>query len=172
MFKKLFKTLTQSDEDRFREQIDGAAAKLEVGGSPRLARTLREFGKLKQGLDSRLKEGDSSLLKIDDLGKHAESVCEAAIAQLSELAELENTLPGVLTSRDADRFATYLQKWEVGNQSLMRGYAALDRAISGNGPTLIEESGVDGEKSALDVAAESLLVEVRTAERIRNELGR
>lgn len=171
MFKKLFKSLTQSDEARLLERMEGEAARLEVNGSPQIAQTLREFAKLKEDLDSRLEQNDSALLEIEGFADLAESICDAAISQAGEMAKMENSLPGILTSRNADRLTTYMDKWKRGNQTIMRGYAALHRAITGNGATSIEESSVDGEKTALDQAAESLLVEVRTAERIRNELG-
>ena len=171
MFKKLFKTLTQSDEERFQERMESEAARLQGSGSPQFARTIRDFARIKKDLDSRMKQDDSSLLKIDGFAMHAETICDAAIAQAAGMAKLEVSLPEVLVSRDTDRFENYITEWRRGNQSLMRGYAALHRAVTGSGPTEIEESGVDSEKTALDQAAESLLVEVRTAERIRNELG-
>ena len=171
MFKKLLKNLTQSKEEQYLADLEAIAAEFQSVGNSESAAILRRFAILKQDIDERLDSKDADLLQIEGLAGHALAICDAAIVEVRHLAKITSSLPDILTSRDAGRLATFMSEFQSANQSLMRGYTVLERAAMGSGPVGFEESSVQGEKSTMDQAAESLLVDLRTAERIRNELG-
>ena len=51
MFKKIFKKLTQSQEELFLEEMNQFAASVANQGSPQLGEVVRRFAQLKQKID-------------------------------------------------------------------------------------------------------------------------
>lgn len=172
MFKKIFKQLTQSAEDLYQEELEQFAATIAGQGAPQLAEVMRRFAKLKRTVDQQLATNDRSMLQIDGFGEMAHTICDATRGQIQELAKVERELAEVLTGCNPQRWASHQQKWQAGSESLMRAFATLKHAATGVGSPAMDELPLgDSKKSALDAAVEALATEVRTAERIRNELG-
>ena len=172
MFKKIFKQLTQSREELYLETLEQSAAKIADQGSTQLAEVLRRFAQRKQIMDQQRASNDQAILPIDGLEELAVAICDGARDQIQDLMKIEHQLPDVITDCDPQRWTRYQQEWQSGLEALMRAFSALKHASTGIGSPAMDSIPLgDGKKSALDAAVESLDVEIRTALRIRNELG-
>ena len=128
------------------------------------------MGHLKWDLDQRIDSNDRAMLQLDDLQDLSISVCDGILAKLKELAELERELPDLIAAADGHRFETHMKRWRTVNATVMRGYAALQHAATGEAPSGME--AIMSNSETLNPALETLELQIRTAERIKNELGR
>ena len=120
------------------------------------AKGLHEFGE-KQNVD------------FDPLG---EAICNEATKVLAELATLYDQLPPVFAKADDARMTEHLQKQRHCIRAFHSAYAALQRAGSEKITDKMMSLSDDYDTSTpLGQAIETLLLEVRTFERIRSELG-
>ncbi len=172
MLKELFSRLTQSKETRYLQALEASAKSIEESGSPQIAAVLRQFARLKQDIDRRLDARDKAMLPIENLPQLAEAICSGARVKAEDLARIDRELPKVLVARDGQRLAAYHEGWRRGNESMLRAYAALHHAATGEpSPGVDDLLSGEAAKSTLDETVEALRVEIHTAERIRNELG-
>lgn len=167
MLKKLFRSLTQSKEERFIHESETLAESL-ARSSPQSAKILRQVASLMRMLES--SSNDSKRLNIEDLDDLAMSICEALRERTQVLAKLESELPLVISSADGRRFDAHMDQWRNEAATIMRGYSRLRHAITGQAASGLESLGSD-QQTKLNAALESLELEIRTTERIQNELG-
>lgn len=168
MFKKLFNTLTKSSEDRYLDSLEQQAASLAQTGANQSATVLRSLATLKHQIDHKIKTRDPSVLQIDGFEDLAQSVCEGIQSKIAELATLERKLPGIVTDRDGRKFQAYVDEWRVCLATITKGYATLHYAATGESAN---DLGALSGAQVINPAMETLELQIRTAERIRNELG-
>lgn len=167
MFKKIFKSLTQSKEAQFLEELESKAAAIAESGARQSASILHSLGRLKHSIDQKLNSRDRSMLQIEDFDSLAQSICEGLHAKIKELAALEIKMPHAVTSGDGRQLESHLNEWRTCLATVMKGYSLLHYAATGEKPTDIDTL----DAQSLNPALESLELQIRTAERIRNELG-
>ena len=168
MLRKFFRNLTQSDEDRYLESYEAFAKSLETA-SPQLAEITRDVAQLKGQIDQCVDGSKPAPFEVADLGDKAKAICDGIQSQLRELQKLDQNLPKVLASGSGEQLTSHVKRWENGNQILMRATAALRYIATGtssNGMTDFPSGG-----GAMKAAIEDLELQIRTAERIKNELG-
>lgn len=170
MFKKLFRSLTQSSEDLYLEEMEAQAVGLAERGAVQMSHLLRRFASLKKLIDEKIENRDASLLEVTDFEDHAKGICDEVRSKIQELATTETALCEVVSGRELARLNAHFDQWRHGNERLMRAYATLHHAATGDGPKdpLVLSANT---KTSLDEAVERLAVEIRTAERIKYELG-
>ena len=171
MLKKFFRSLTKSKSEIYLEDLEQAAANLQSRGTPQLAATLRHFISLKRELEQRIASKDTTLLPVENLGSLTTAVCDGVLGRIEQLAKLQAELPKVLTSRDHQRYSQHMDNWRTQNEALLSAFSLLHRVHTGTGPSdAPQASSPAADNSPLQEAMANLLLEVRTAERIRDEL--
>ena len=169
MLRKFFRSLTQSDEERYLETFEAFAQSLQTT-SPQLAHVARDVAQLKAQVDQCVDGSKPAPFEIQGLGEKAKIICDGVQASLRELQQLDQELPSILTSGDGEQLTAHFNRLETLNQLVMRAAATLRHAVTGNGPTSSLTSFPVGD-DAMKAALEDLDVQIRTAERIKNELG-
>lgn len=170
MFKKLFRQLTQSDAQRYQQKLEEFAASLEKEGAPQLGTLSRQFAKLKNDIDQRRGSG-GILSQVENVEQLIVAVSDGVCDALGSLSKLNRELPSVVTTGDSSHFENHMRQWREGHATLLRAHAALKYVATGETTMGMDEPAASGKKSALDEAIEALQLEIRTAERIKHELG-
>lgn len=176
MFKKFFSGLAESKEQkqraRYLQAFEEFADGLAKAGSPVLADTARRVAQAKRDLDtSELVAKAAESLEVD-FDQLATNLCDQIREKIAELEELHRKLPALVGSTDQAKLASHLHKWDAGCKVVQTAYAALTRTGAEKLTSELEavSEGYDT-STKLGQTIEALLLEVRTAERIRNELG-
>lgn len=176
MFKKFFSGLAESKEQkqraRYLDSFDEFANSLADQRAPILADTARRVAQAKHKLDtSELVEQASKSLEVD-FDQLATNLCDRIRDKITELAKHNQSLTTAVCSMDEQQLATHQSQWQTGLRTIQVAYAALHRTGADKLSPQLESLTENYETSTpIGQAIEALLLEVRTAERIRNELG-
>jgi hypothetical protein len=170
MFKKIFKRLIQSNDQRYLQFLEECALSIQTG-SPQLAMTMRRFAELKQQIDAQASNGDSAALDIENMDELATTVLDQVFDRIRQLVKLESETASVLTSADSQRFESHFTQVKNQQTAILRAYSTLHQAATGKLPSRLDENQHTRGDSPLDEAIDALQVEVRTAQRLKDELG-
>jgi len=175
MIKKFFRNLTLSSEERRRERVQNSLHTLANSLDAKhaqLAKILRLFATAKLEFDSCKslhQAGEKQGVDFDALG---ESVCDRFRDKIIELSKWEQNLPSVFGEADQTKLTAHTSDWCQSIAELQCAFGALRRAASEKFSAELEKLTSDPDSTKpLGQAVEALLLEVRTVERIRTELG-
>ncbi len=175
MIKKFFRNLTLSSEERRRERaqnsLHGLANSLKEKHQ-QLAKIARLIATAKLQVDScesLHKAGEKQGVDFDALG---EAVCDQARHKITELSKFESELSSTFAMAEKGKLDTHLSDWTRSISELQCAYGSLRRAASEKFSDELEKlTNQPDTAKPLGQAVEALLLEVRTVERIRAELG-
>lgn len=176
MLKKFFRGLAESKEQkqraRYLRSFEEFATKMANEGAPVLAEVARRVARMKQELDSSDIVANASESLEVDFDQLATNLCDRVRDQMTQLAKLHRNLPTVVSSADEQKLSDHFASWQAGLRSVQVAYSALKRTGAVKLSTqLAELTEAYDTSTPIGQAVEALLIEVRTAERIRNELG-
>ena len=176
MFKKFFSSWAQASENKrranFLRGLEEFTQQNDIQNVDHLVELVGLLAMAKQNFDSfdALHDyGEKHDIDFDPLG---EAVCNAARQQIAALGKLSNELPGVFAKADASLLDQHLKKESDCLQAVHSAFAALQRAAGQKVSEPVQRLSEDCDStSPVGRAIESLLLQVRTFERIRTELG-
>lgn len=176
MFKKFFSSWAQASENKrranFLRGLEEFTQQDDIQNVDHLVELVGLLAMAKQNFDgyNALHDyGEKHDIDFDPLG---EAVCDAARQQIAQLGKMSNELPGVFAKADSALLEQHLKKETDLLKAVHCAFAALQRAASEKVSEQTRRLSDDYDpSSSVGRAIESMLLQVRTFERIRTELG-